>query len=82
MKNQFEDVLFRVEDEMYKADYEIAQFKRAMDVFEQEMHAIEAMTEEEKAAYKIDPYKFNKLRLRQIELVYGELGPYMVQMLP
>lgn len=64
MKNQFEDVLFKVEDEMYKMDYEIGHFQRAMNVLEEEKNKIEAMSEEEKQNYTLDPYKFNKLRRR------------------
>lgn len=82
MKNQFEDMLFKVEDDMYNRDYEIGQYQRAMDVFEEETRKIERMTEEEKKGYSIDPHKFNKLRRRQIEKVYCELGPHMLAMVP
>ena len=40
------------------------------------------MPEAEKANFKLDPRKFNKLRLRHIEIVYGELGQQMLTMLP
>ncbi len=49
MKNQFEEVLFKVEDEMYNMDFELGNLKRAMDVFAKEKNAIEEMTEEQKA---------------------------------
>ncbi len=48
IKNQYEDVLFRVEDEMYKQDYELGQLHRTMKVLEVESKAIELMTELER----------------------------------
>lgn len=44
MKNQFEDVLFKVEDEMYNLDYDIGNFKRVMDILEIERKKTETMT--------------------------------------
>lgn len=64
MKNQFEDMLFKVEDEMYNLDYEHAQAQRAMDVFGEEAKKIEVMTEEEKMEYTLPPHILNKLRRR------------------
>jgi histone deacetylase complex regulatory component SIN3 len=81
-KNQYEDVLFRVEDEMYRQDFELQNLRRTMEVLEQEKDAIEAMTDIEKSQYRIDPRKFNKLRNRQIEKVYGDMGKQMLAMLP
>ena len=40
------------------------------------------MNDSEKANYKLDPSKFNKLRCRTIEKVYGEMGKQMILMLP
>ncbi len=81
-KNQYEDVLFRVEDEMYKQDYELGNLKRTMDVLEREKSKIEAMGEGERGGYKLDINKFNRVRCRTIEKVYGEMGKQMIMMLP
>jgi histone deacetylase complex regulatory component SIN3 len=40
-KNQYEEVLFRVEDEMYKQDYELGLLHRTMRVLEVETNIIE-----------------------------------------
>lgn len=32
------------------------------------------MAQADKDQYKLDPKKFNKMRLKQIEKIYGELG--------
>ena len=40
-KNQYEDVLFRLEDEMYKADYDIGNFLKTMTVLEEEKNKID-----------------------------------------
>jgi histone deacetylase complex regulatory component SIN3 len=49
-----------------------------MDVFGEETKKIELMSEEQKKEYTLAPHKFNKLRRRQIEKVYLEIGGYMV----
>jgi histone deacetylase complex regulatory component SIN3 len=81
-KNQYEEVLFRVEDEMYKQDYELGLLHRTMRVLEIETNIIEQMTEQERGQYKLDPQKFNRVRIRTIEKVYGDMGRQMVTMLP
>lgn len=82
MKNANEEVLFRVEDEMYKIDYELGGLQYTMRVLEEEKNKIESMTDSEKLSYVLDPLKFNKLRKKMIEKVYGELGQSMLKMLP
>jgi len=49
-----------------------------MDVFGEETKKIEQMDEEQKKNYVLPPHKFNKLRRRQIEKVYLDIGGYMV----
>lgn len=51
-------------------------------MLEQEKEAIEMMADSEKISYKLCPRKFNKLRNRQIEKVYGDMGKQMLLMLP
>ena len=73
-KNQYEDVLFRIEDDMYKLDHEIGNIMTTMKTLEEEKAKIDAMAPGEKEVYKLDHHKFNRLRLRWIEKTYGEMG--------
>ena len=63
-KNQYEDGLFRVEDDMYRVDYEIVGFKRTLEILEEEKEKIDALSEADKSNFKLDPRKFNKLRMK------------------
>lgn len=40
--------MFRVEDEMYRQDFELENLRRTMEVLEQEKELIEKMSESEK----------------------------------
>ena len=60
----YEDVLFKTEDEMYKLDHEKGNIFSTMKILEEEKAKIDQMSQEEKAEYKLDPRKFNKLRLK------------------
>mmetsp|Transcript_23282 Transcript_23282/g.17699 ORF Transcript_23282/g.17699 Transcript_23282/m.17699 type:complete len:145 (+) Transcript_23282:1011-1445(+) len=81
-KNQYEDVLFRTEDEMYKLDHEISNYKKTIQILEEEKRNIESLSEQEQKMYTINPRKFNRLRLKLIENVYGHLGQELLQLLP
>ena len=81
-KNQYEDLLFKVEDEMYKMDYENSNIYKTMKVLEEEKNKIDQMSQSEKDQYKLDPRKFNTLRLKQVEKIYGDLGQEMLRLLP
>ena len=82
MKNANEDQLFKVEDDMYKFDFELGGLQYTMRVLEEEKNKIESMTDSEKLSYVLDPLKFNKLRKKMIEKVYGDLGQSMHKILP
>lgn len=43
-KNQYEDILFRTEDEMYKVDHEIENYLKTMKVLEEEKLKLDSMT--------------------------------------
>ena len=75
-------MLFRIEDEMYKVDHELGNILTTMKTLEEEKLKIDAMTPQEKEQYKIDPRKFNKLRLKWIEITYGGMGQEMLKLLP
>lgn len=59
---------------MYKQDYELGLLHRTMRVLEIETNIIEQMTEQERGQYKLDLQKFNRVRIRTIEKVYGDMG--------
>ena len=49
---------------MYRVDFEIVGFKRTLDILEEEKEKIDALSEAEKSNFKLDPRKFNKLRMK------------------
>lgn len=67
-------MIFRVEDEMYKTDFDNANIYRTMKVLEEEKIKIDQMNDQEKVVYRLDPKKFSQIRLKQIEKIYGDLG--------
>lgn len=67
---------------MYKLDFEIGNYYSTLVLLEEEYEKIEAMTDNEKKSYKLDPRKFNKLHLKHIERCYGEHGQQILKMLP
>ena len=67
---------------MYKMDFELGNTFKTMNLLKEEKMKIDQMTQPEKEEYKVDPRKFNKLRLKQIERVYGEHGQEMLRLLP
>lgn len=81
-KNQYEDVLFRTEDEMYKVDHEICNYNKTMKMLEEEKCKLDQMSQQDRDQYKLCPRKFNTLRLKWIEKTYAELGPEMLKLLP
>lgn len=42
-RNQYEDVLFKTEDEIYKNDFEISNYRMTMKILEEEKGKIDAM---------------------------------------
>lgn len=81
-KNQYEDILFRTEDEMYKIDNDICNYRKTMKVLEEEKNKLDAMNPNDRDQYKLCPRKFNTLRLKWIEKTYAELGQEMLKLLP
>lgn len=59
---------------MYKIDWDIWNIFKTMKVLEEEKNKIDALNLQEKELFKLDNKKFNKLRLKQIEKIYGDLG--------
>jgi histone deacetylase complex regulatory component SIN3 len=67
---------------MYKMDHEIGNILTTMRTLEEEKAKIDAMNPIEREQYKLDPRKFNRLRLRWIEKTYAEMGQEMLRLLP
>lgn len=59
---------------MYKVDNEIENNFRTMKLLEKEKAYIDSLPAAEKENYKLDPKKFNSLRLKWIEKTYAEMG--------
>lgn len=59
---------------MYKQDHDIGNILSTMRTLEEEKNKIDAMNPAEKEQYKLNKYKFNRLRLKWIEKTYGEMG--------
>jgi paired amphipathic helix protein Sin3a len=81
-KNQFEDALFKVEDDMYRIDFEIGNLMKTMQVLNDEKIRISNLSPAELEQFQIDEKKFNKIRLKQIEKMYETLGHEMLRLLP
>ena len=67
---------------MYKVDFELNNIRSTMEILEKEKEQIEKLSPEERQNYKLDEKKFNSLRKKQIEKVYGEHGQEMLRLLP
>lgn len=67
---------------MYKIDWDIWNIYKTMKALEEEKMKIEALPLPERDQYKLDHKKFSKLRLKQIEKIYGDLGQEMLRLLP
>mmetsp|Transcript_33824 Transcript_33824/g.32938 ORF Transcript_33824/g.32938 Transcript_33824/m.32938 type:complete len:86 (+) Transcript_33824:1250-1507(+) len=67
---------------MYKVDHEINNYKKTIQILEEEKRTIENLSEEERNRYLINPTKFNTLRLKLIEKSYGNLGQEILKLLP
>lgn len=67
---------------MYKMDFEIGNIHKTMNVLEEEKVKIDSLSQSDKDVFKLDEKKFTKLRLRQIEKIYGDLGQEMLRLLP
>ena len=67
---------------MYKVDFDLNNINSTMSLLKEEKDKIEKLTPEEKQEYKLDRKRFNYIRLKQIEKVYGEHGQEMLRLLP
>lgn len=61
-KNQYEEILFKTEDDMYKIDFEIGNIFNTLRVLQEEKDQLDRMSQAEKENYKLNEKKFNNLR--------------------
>jgi hypothetical protein len=67
---------------MYKADHEIGNIFSTMKTLEEEKLRIDSLNPADREHFKLNPFKFNKLRLKWIEKTYAEMGQEMLRLLP
>lgn len=88
-KNQYEEMLFRCEDDRFELDLVIELNAATVKSLESIQKQMDSMKEEEAQKFRIDAYLDSKhdrfffsqllvLKIRSIERVYGEKGPEVV----
>jgi paired amphipathic helix protein Sin3a len=78
-KNQYEEVLFKCEDDRYELDLVIELNSSTMRALEPILKQIMDMPEDEASRFKID--NLDVLHIRSIERIYGNKGPDVVDKL-
>lgn len=80
IKNQYEDILYQLEDTMTHHDFQIANQRRTLEVLNIEKLRIEALGDSGKQEYRL-PKHFNSLRLQTISDTYGDMGREIINLL-
>ncbi|KXZ56798.1 hypothetical protein GPECTOR_1g719 [Gonium pectorale] len=78
-KNQYEEALFRCEDDRYDFEMAIERNVAAMKRLKPVAERLAAMTDEERAKFKFDTKLLGPVHWRSIENMYGEQGPAIVE---
>lgn len=73
-KNQYEEALFRCEDDRYELDMVIESNSSAMHALRPLYEDIMKMTPEEKGTYRVPEKALSPIHYRCIQKIYGE-GP-------
>ena len=73
-KNQYEEALFRVEDDRYELEMHIERNRSTSAVMKPIAARMEALSPEEKQNAKLDGSELNPVQLRHIQSIYGEQG--------
>ena len=63
-KNIYEDGLFRIEDEMYKFDFDLWNYSSTIKILESENAKIQSLSPAEIANYKVDERMFTTLKIK------------------
>eukprot|EP00873_Tetraselmis_striata_P014444 jgi/Tetstr1/434708/TSEL_002535.t1 len=80
-KNQYEENLFRVEDDKFELDMLVECNKAAIRRMEPVAAQIAQMRPDEKAAFRMSPDVLKPIHMRVIEKIYGEQGASLVALL-
>lgn len=82
---QYEEFLFRTEDDKYELDMCINANTSAIKAMEPLAHAIEALPPDERPNYKMPADSLNAIHYRAVQRIYGEQpgeqGAYVVELL-
>jgi len=74
-KNQYEESLFRCEDDRFELDMIIETNESCFKVLQPLMDKLEEMSPEDKASFRLPEEMLTPVHLRCVERIYGEQGP-------
>mmetsp|Transcript_30010 Transcript_30010/g.84673 ORF Transcript_30010/g.84673 Transcript_30010/m.84673 type:complete len:1227 (-) Transcript_30010:31-3711(-) len=80
-KNQYEDSLFRCEDERYELDMVIQSNLSALRALTKIAERLEAMPQAERETASLQPGELKALQRRAIERLYGDPAPQVLELL-
>uniref|UniRef100_A0A7S3QMC6 Histone deacetylase interacting domain-containing protein n=1 Tax=Dunaliella tertiolecta TaxID=3047 RepID=A0A7S3QMC6_DUNTE len=81
-KNQYEEALFRCEDDRYEFEMCIEQNRSAMRALRPMVEKLTLMSPEERANLRLDDVpRFNSMHTGHIQRLYSEQGPVLVDLL-
>lgn len=71
-KNQYEEALFRCEDDRFELDMVIETTRSTINRLEQIQQKISRMSSEQRAAFVLNPEDLNLIHVRPVERIYGD----------
>eukprot|EP00775_Hariotina_reticulata_P006274 gene6274-6513_t len=80
-KNQYEEALFRCEDDRYELDMCIETSKSTLSKLQPLAASFAAMSPEDKALYRLPEGLLGAIHFRAAERIYGDQGPQIVDLL-
>ncbi|PSC76597.1 Paired amphipathic helix isoform C [Micractinium conductrix] len=80
-KNQYEEALFRAEDDHFELDMIIDQNASAIKALQPLAAALEGMSEEERAGWQLPEKALRAFHYRAVQRIYGEQGAQVVALL-
>ncbi|KAK9905961.1 hypothetical protein WJX75_009654 [Coccomyxa subellipsoidea] len=79
-KNQYEEALFRCEDDRFELDMVIESNASAVRAITPLVQQLSEMTPDEKANWRLPPNTLTPIHYRAIQKIYGEQGPTVVDL--
>eukprot|EP00210_Caulerpa_lentillifera_P005549 g5308.t1 len=80
-KNQYEEALFRAEDERYDLELAIDRTRSTIDALLPIQEHIDSLTQDERATYTLPPMTLRSFHVRTIEKIYSEKGRTVCELL-